>query len=263
MAKPEGDDLSDMLSQLAKAQQSQEAELSELVGASASRSSASGSIEELSAEGSAPAISSGTVEVMGTIDDEPEAVVTDAAADKGDAPVMVNAAVEELYAVQHANDEAEDPLAALAMEAGGAAPPADGMIEEEVADVADAVEAPALDLEQDMPVPRRSSRSAAVASRGGRSVKPTKPAASLQAVFAPVLITFGLLTLIPAIWAVLVLMGMKVPMHDGQGASGMAKLMLVCWPVSLGLLAGGIVGVVQTIKQNRKQKEREAAPRSR
>lgn len=261
MAKSEGDDLSDMLSQLAKAQQHQEAELSELVSASAPKPSASGSIEELSAEGSAPAISSGTVEVMGTIDDEPEAVVADAAAGKDDAPVMVNEAVEELYAVQHANDEAEDPLAALAMEAGGPVPTEAVIEEQEVVAVADEPEAPALNLEQDMPVPRRSSRTAAVASRGGRSVKPAKPATSLQAVFAPVLITFGLLTLVPAIWAVLVLMGIKVPMHDGQGASGMAKLMLVCWPVSLGLLAGGIVGVVQTMKQNRKMKEREAGGR--
>ena len=255
MAKQEGDDLSDMLSQLAQSQQNQESELSELVGASPSKSSASGSINDLAAaEGSAPAISSGTVEVVGTIDDETETTTEEAP------PEMVNEAVAELYAVQHENDEEGDPLAALAMEAGGATPPAEAA-EAEVVQASAAEEAPALDLEQEMPAPRRSSKTAAVASRGGRSVRPAKPAASMQAVFAPILITFGLLTLAPAIWAVLVLMGYKVPLHDGQGVTNMAKLMLVCWPVSLGLLAGGIVGVVQVAKQNKKMKEREAAGR--
>ena len=248
MAKQEGDDLSDMLSQLAQSQQNQESELSELVGASPSKSSASGSINDLAAaEGSAPAISSGTVEVVGTIDDETQTTTEEA-------PEMVNEAVADLYAVQHENDEEGDPLAALAMEAGGATPPAEAA-EAEVVQASAAEVAPALDLEQEMPAPRRSSKTAAVASRGGRSVRPAKPAASMQAVFAPILITFGLLTLAPAIWAVLVLMGYKVPLHDGQGVNNMAKLMLVCWPVSLGLLAGGIVGVVQVTKQNRKMKE--------
>lgn len=262
MTNQEGDDLSDMLSQLARAQQNQEAELSELVGAAASQSSAGGSIEEPSAEGSAPAIGSGTVEVTGAIDDDPQADVADGSDAEADAPVMVNEAVEALYAVQHENDEADaDPLAALAMEAGGMSPAEAVIGQDAPAAVADEVAAPALDPEREAPAPRRSSRPAAAPSRGGRSVKPARPATSLQAVFAPVLITFGLLTLAPAIWAVLVLMGVKAPMHDGQGAAGMAKLMLVCWPVSLGLLAGGVVGVVQTVKQNRKIREQEAAGR--
>lgn len=259
MAKQNDDDLDDMLSQLAKAQEHQSAELSELVGA-ASQPTAGGAVDEAAAK-TAPAISSGAVEVMATIDeeestrDEEDVVV----AEQGDEPpVMVNEAVEALYAVQHEDDEADggDPLAALAMEAGGPVPPGEAAGNFTAAPQATA--AASLDLQDDMPAPRRTPSSASARTR---STKPAKPAASMQAIFAPVLITFGLLTLIPAIWAVAVLMGMKVPMHDAQGASGMAKLMLICWPVSLGLLAGGIVAVVQVSKQKKKLKEREAGRR--
>lgn len=281
MAKQNDDELNDVLSELAKAQESQSSQLSDLLGAS-NKSSGSGAIEE-AAKASVPALSSGAVEVVGTIDEEESTrdeedilaqgaddVVEAEAGDVDEPPVMVNEAVEALYAVQHEDDAAEggDPLAALAMEAGGPVPVSEagavaGAGAGAVAAAGDEPEvfaaAAAIDLSQDMPAsPRRSS---AGSSSRTRNTKPAKPAASMQAVFAPILITFGILTLIPALWAVAVLMGMKVPMHDGQGADGMAKLMLICWPVSLGLLAGGIVSIVQVSKQNKKMKAREAAGR--
>jgi len=273
MAKQNDDELNDVLSELAKAQESQSSQLSDLLGAS-NKSSGSGAIEE-AAKASVPALSSGAVEVVGTIDEEESTrdeedilaqgaddVVEAEAGDVDGPPVMVNEAVEALYAVQHEDDAAEggDPLAALAMEAGGPVPVSEaGAVAVAVAAAGDEPEvfvaAAAIDLSQDMPAsPRRSS---AGSSSRTRNTKPAKPAASMQAVFAPILITFGILTLIPALWAVAVLMGMKVPMHDGQGADGMAKLMLICWPVSLGLLAGGIVSIVQVSKQNKKMKARE------
>lgn len=273
MAKQNDDELNDVLSELAKAQESQSSQLSDLLGAS-NKSSGSGAIEE-AAKASVPALSSGAVEVVGTIDEEESTrdeedilaqgaddVVEAEAGDVDEPPVMVNEAVEALYAVQHEDDAAEggDPLAALAMEAGGPVPVSEaGAVAVAVAAAGDEPEvfaaAAAIDLSQDMPAsPRRSS---AGSSSRTRNTKPAKPAASMQAVFAPILITFGILTLIPALWAVAVLMGMKVPMHDGQGADGMAKLMLICWPVSLGLLAGGIVSIVQVSKQNKKMKARE------
>ena len=277
MAKQNDDELNDVLSELAKAQESQSSQLSDLLGAS-NKSSGSGAIEE-AAKASVPALSSGAVEVVGTIDEEESTrdeedilaqgaddVVEAEAGDVDEPPVMVNEAVEALYAVQHEDDAAEggDPLAALAMEAGGPVPVSEaGAVAVAVAVAVAAagdepevfVAAAAIDLSQDMPAsPRRSS---AGSSSRTRNTKPAKPAASMQAVFAPILITFGILTLIPALWAVAVLMGMKVPMHDGQGADGMAKLMLICWPVSLGLLAGGIVSIVQVSKQNKKMKARE------
>lgn len=233
MAKQNGDDLSDMLNQLAAAQQGQESELNELASIAAP-----------------PVVSRAAVDpkeetsVEAVVEDSGEISAT--AVEEDGPPVMVNAAVEELYAVQHENDAPadDDMLAALAQEAGG-----------EEAEAA----APAAVFEADASPRASSSRGSASSSRGSKHKPMPKRGASAQAVFAPVLITFGILTLLPAIWAVLILMGVKTWMHDGQDVAGMAKLMLVCWPVSLGLLGGGIYAVVQVNKENAKQKKRDEA----
>jgi hypothetical protein len=55
----------------------------------------------------------------------------------------------------------------------------------------------------------------------------------------------GMLLLIPALWAVAVLIGLDVPMSGGKGlgvsANSMAYLMLVCWPIALALIIGAFM----------------------
>ncbi len=51
-------------------------------------------------------------------------------------------------------------------------------------------------------------------------------------------IVMGVLLLVPAILAVLVLIGVKMPLSQKENATAFAALLLVCWPVAGGLLAG-------------------------
>lgn len=59
---------------------------------------------------------------------------------------------------------------------------------------------------------------------------------SVKALSIPVLITVGLLLLMPAVWGTLVLAGFEAPRHDDPQAKPMAAFMLVCWPLALSLL---------------------------
>lgn len=240
MAKQDND-LSDMLNELAQAQQVQEGELNELASITASPPVMRAAVDDKE-----ETVVEAMVEDSGEIS---ATAVAEGEADEG-GPVLVNEAVAELYAVQHENDAAaeEDMLAALAQQTGS---------QETEPVMSDAPSAAEMEREL-TPRPRTSGRSS-TAARSGRQTKPANPANSAQAVFAPVLITFGILTLLPAVWAVLILMGVKTWMHDGQDVAGMAKLMLVCWPVSLGLLAGGVYMVVQVSKEKAKQKKRDEA----
>ncbi len=63
-----------------------------------------------------------------------------------------------------------------------------------------------------------------------------KKVSEFKAVAAPILMTVGVMLLIPAFWAVLVLTGAGVPMADREDAKSMAKVMLVCWPLSVTLI---------------------------
>lgn len=210
MAKQEGDDLSDMLDQLAASQSGQEAQLNELAGL-----------------------------------DAPAVPGTPATDDKE--ATSVEAAVEDSGEIAAAAGEAgpsDDVIAALAQEANET--PDHAQTPEETVEALEEHAPP--DFEEDtapaaLPTPHRHHH------------PPAKAAASAQAIFAPVLITFGVITLLPAIWSVLILMGVKTFMHSGKNVDGMAKLMLVCWPVAIGLLAGGIYSVVQVNRENAKKKK--------
>jgi len=71
----------------------------------------------------------------------------------------------------------------------------------------------------------------------------------LKQVAAPVLITTGLLLLIPAVWAVLQLSGAIT--SERPDANTMAMAMLIAWPMALILIAAGAWFIVQVL-QNRK-----------
>lgn len=81
----------------------------------------------------------------------------------------------------------------------------------------------------------------------------TKKNSELKAIAAPILMTVGVMLLIPAFWAVLVLTGAGVPMSDREDASSMAKVMLLCWPVALALVIPAVFMFVQ-ISADKKRK---------
>ncbi len=69
----------------------------------------------------------------------------------------------------------------------------------------------------------------------------------LKQVMAPVFITVGALMLVPALWALLHLLGITT--STKPNANLMAYVMLLCWPIALALIATGSVLVVQTIRR--------------
>lgn len=73
-----------------------------------------------------------------------------------------------------------------------------------------------------------------------------------KAVAAPILLTVGVMLLIPAFWAVLVLAGAGVPMSEREDAVTMAKVMLLCWPLAISLLLPALIifGQLHARKKN-------------
>lgn len=91
-------------------------------------------------------------------------------------------------------------------------------------------------------------------------VRRTKGNDNIKSTFAPVLFTVGLLMMVPAIWAVLLLMGydhfLGIPLPGTnqddptqmEQAELMAWVMMACWPIGLILLIAAIVMFVQVAK---------------
>jgi hypothetical protein len=75
----------------------------------------------------------------------------------------------------------------------------------------------------------------------------TKPKGSLKEVAVPLLFTIGVILLIPAIWGTLILTGKLESTR--ASAKGMATAMLVCYPVSACLIAGGVLFLRQVMKE--------------
>ena len=75
----------------------------------------------------------------------------------------------------------------------------------------------------------RGAQPSALATAAGTAparpsrVKRGKPAADLRATAVPILITVGLLLLVPAVWGVLVLLDYPVPLADRPDALGVAR----------------------------------------
>lgn len=86
-----------------------------------------------------------------------------------------------------------------------------------------------------------------------RPLPSKKKNSEIKAMAAPVLMTVGLMLLIPAFWSVLVLTGAPVPMADREDASTMAKVMLLCWPLSLTLIIPAVFMFVQISAQKKRK----------
>ncbi len=74
----------------------------------------------------------------------------------------------------------------------------------------------------------------------------------LKATAAPLLGTVGVLLLVPAFWAVMVLIGWSVPGAAREDSRTMAAVMLVSWPIAICLLAAAGFFFMQL----RREKER-------
>lgn len=279
MADKSHDDLSEMLNQLAESQKRQEAELHELSGATHNRPMIDEEQVEAVLAGDSGGLSPGGAAAQAPVAEQPagpasatEVIDADASADRAVAPrdervgeveqeTEVDAEDEEVAQaladdqdLPTGNDaDSADMLAALAHETGAA--PSD----EAAINLADESSAQPIDLggatatSRGLPVPQPGPR------RSARMH--VKPAANLKAVFAPVFLTLGVLMLLPGIWAVLVLLGQDVWMSKAQGVDTMAKIMLVCWPVAIGLLAGAFIALVQLSRDKAKQRRREESMR--
>ncbi len=94
-------------------------------------------------------------------------------------------------------------------------------------------------------------------SRRRHAAPPKSKSSSTAAMgfFIPIIFLFGVLTLIPAVLGVLIMMGADVPLSGREDSKTMAVVMLACWPVSLGLIAGGIWYLVQYNSARRKAAE--------
>jgi hypothetical protein len=100
---------------------------------------------------------------------------------------------------------------------------------------ASAIRAPLQDQNLTFAGQQPAYRPAPRASAGSRR------SSDFKAIAAPILMTVGLMLLLPAFWAVLVLTGAGVPMSDRDDASTMAKVMLLCWPLALSLIIPAIL----------------------
>jgi hypothetical protein len=85
-----------------------------------------------------------------------------------------------------------------------------------------------------------------------RDAQPMRPArrqsTALRGFLAPILITFGLVVLAPAVWAALLLTGHTVPGGDLPDADSMARMMLAALPIGTMLLCSGLVFLWQAIR---------------
>ncbi len=119
------------------------------------------------------------------------------------------------------NDEASDALQDLGGEAVGEAPSAEQLAQE----IAEDVEQVEAERDPEMPV-HAAYRKAPIRSSNPVSVKGRKRL--INAIFG-----LGFLLMIPGIWATAILMGVNVPGSHKDNADGMAKMMLISWPLAI------------------------------
>lgn len=84
-----------------------------------------------------------------------------------------------------------------------------------------------------------------------RTVIRRPPPDNLKAVAAPVLITVGLLLLIPGCWSLMWFTGLAGEQNDPEESRMMAILMLAAWPIAACLLGAGVF----YFKQHRKARQ--------
>lgn len=266
MASNQRDDLSDLLNQLADKQQREAAELGALLEGGA----AAPTPQRLDAD-LAPAVGPESDEdattlidpevdiakaAGGTTGDEPDAAATVAEDDmpadalfaaepqlKDDAPSAAAATASDAEPSSAGATTVEDDLAAAL-----AGTSADVDAESAEAPAFEMADAPAFDM-ADAPVARRRERPVASAQSG----------TGLKAIGAPIFVLLGLVTLVPAVWGTLLLAGMNVPLKNTEGASSMAKVMLVTWPIGIFIIAVGIRMMLQVLAAAAKAKQAKQA----
>jgi len=93
-----------------------------------------------------------------------------------------------------------------------------------------------------------------------RSRLPQRKSSShdLKATAAPLLGTVGVLLLIPALWSVLLLVGVGVPGSAREDSRPMAAIMLACWPIAICLIITAVIFFKQTIRAKREMKQARA-----
>lgn len=79
---------------------------------------------------------------------------------------------------------------------------------------------------------------------------------AMKATMAPILLTVGLIVLIPAIWGTLLLMGVETFGSDRSNAKTMATFMLMCWPISIALIVTAVILFLQISKAKKKAEAR-------
>ena len=99
------------------------------------------------------------------------------------------------------------------------------------------------------PVAKKSIKTATPPKRSVRRKSKTH---DLRATAAPLLVTVGVLLLIPAVWAVLLLMGVGVPGAEREDSRPMATVMLLSWPIAICLIATSIVFFLQVMREKKR-----------
>ena len=209
------DNLEDMLSQLASAHQETAEQIESLMSRPASEP--------------AEAVPAGETKLPGEVEG-PAAEEALAMAVQVDSPGSAGRSEEEIVAALAS--EAEGATGVAVQEQTEPEPAAQAWIEPDAA-------APAVERPRRRPAPVKAK---------------SNPTAAMG-FFIPIIFLFGLLTLLPAILGVLILMGADVPLAGREDSKTMALVMLACWPVSLGLLAGGVWYLIQYNKAKRKLAE--------
>lgn len=145
-------------------------------------------------------------------------------------------------------NEREDPAAALAAAAGEQREQPGNPAQQEASSNDSATETSS----QGAPARRSRSRKSGrpTGGRNRRSSGPT-PAARLM---VKVSLVLGALLLIPALWAIGILLGLPVPLAGRSHADKVAYLMLLCWPVAAILIGGALFFAKQHAREDAKGK---------
>jgi len=91
-----------------------------------------------------------------------------------------------------------------------------------------------------------SSRRPSSSSGRGGNRRAASQNHDLKRTAIPILLTVGVVLLIPGIWAVCLLIGLEVPRHNEPDAKQVALAMLITWPLSLCMIGGAIFFLMQT-----------------
>lgn len=250
MPKDDDNELSDLLSDLAAAQAKQEEELHALTGGpspQAAKKEAERIAEEelldpaqetATVDSEAEASTVEVTDADAQEEDEGEAIEEEAVApepevepDAEPEPIAVDESVKQAAGEGHA--EENDALAAMAAAAGTSQ--GEELEESHVADMEAPIDLGVGRTRSHAHIPMAQGR-----SRGARM--PKAPPTNLKAVMAPVVLTFGLLLLLLAVWGTLMAMGVKVPLSDRAGSGKMGLILaLAGWPMGLFLVIYAVI----------------------